>query len=88
MFDWSTPALEGVCVLGTYGGRALANGFANKVHYVIHLTSFNYFRRNIKQQLQDRGLPTSAVVEIIDDVMGCQKHSEGLINCESQDEFH
>ena len=85
------PALEGVRVFGTDGERALADGFAHEFHYAIHLTCFNHFRKNIKQQLQDRGLPTSAIIEIIDDVMGCQKGSvfcEGLIDCESQDKFH
>lgn len=45
------PALEGVHGFGTGGEKALADGFAHEFHYVIHLTCFNHFQKNIKQQL-------------------------------------
>ena len=84
------PTLEGVRAFGTDGEKALANGFAHEFRYGIHLTCFNHFRRNIKQQLQERGFPSHAIGEIIDDVMGCQKGSvfcEGLVDSSSPDEF-
>ena len=84
------PALEGVRAFGTDGEKALADGFADEFRYAIHLTCFNHFRRNITQQLQQRVFPSHAVVEIVDDVMGCQKGSvfcEGLVDCSSHDEF-
>ena len=84
------PSLEGLHAFGTDGEKALADGFAHEFRYAIHLTCFNHFRRNIKQQLQERGFPSHAIVEIIDDVMGCQKGSvfcEGLVDCRNHEEF-
>jgi len=84
------PSLEGLHAFGTDGEKPLADGFAHEFRYAIHLTCFNHFRRNIKQQLQERGFPSHAIVEIIDDVMGCQKGSvfcEGLVDCRNHEEF-
>ena len=84
------PSLEGLHAFGTDGEKALADGFTHEFRYAIHLTCFNHFRRNIKQQLQERGFPSHAIVEIIDDVMGCQKGSvfcEGLVDCRNHEEF-
>ena len=84
------PALEGVRAFGTDGEKALADGFSHEFRYALNLTCFIHFRRNIKQQLQERGFPPHAITEIVDDVMGGQKGSvfcEGLVDCSSNDEF-
>ena len=83
-------SLGGVRAFGTDGEKALADGFTHEFRYALHLTCFIHFRRNIKQQLQERDFPSHAISEIIDDVMGCQKGSvfcEGLVDCSSHDEF-
>ena len=82
--------MEGVHAFGTDGEKALADGFAHEFRYATHLTCFNHFRSNIIQQLQQRGFQSHAIVEIVDDVMGCQKESvfcDGLVDCSSHDEF-
>ena len=84
------PELEGIRAFGTDGEKALADGFAHAFHYAIHLTCFVHFRRNIKQQLHERGFSSDAIAEIIDDVMGCKNGDvfcEGLVDCSSHREF-
>ena len=84
------PDLEGIRAFGTDGEKALADGFAHVFRYAIHLTCFNHFRRNLKQKLQEDGFSTTAISEIVDDVMGCRKGSvfcEGLVDSNNQEEF-
>ena len=83
-------SLEGLHAFGNDGDKALADGFAHEFCHAIHLTCFNHFRHNIKQQLQERGFPSQAIVKIVDDVMGCKKRSvfcEGLVDCKNHEEF-
>lgn len=85
------PTLEGVRAFGTDGEKALADGFAHELRYAAHLTCFNHFRRNIKQQLQERGFTSHTAGEIIDDIIGCQKGSvfcEGLVDMNSSLAFY
>ena len=67
-----------------HGEKALFDGFRHKFH------CFNHFRQNIKQYLQGHGVSSSDIVNIIDDIFGCQKGSdflEGLVDSNSHDEF-
>ena len=86
----SRPELQGVRAFGTDGEKALADGFKHEFRYATHLTCFIHFRRNIKQQLQERGFSPDAIVEIIDDLMGTQKGQvffEGLVDSASGTQF-
>ena len=85
------PHLEGIRTFGKDGEKALHNAFTHKFRYATHLTCFNHFRRNMKEELQKRGFASHTIAEIANDVMGCQKGSvfcEGLVDCSTHGEFN
>jgi hypothetical protein len=84
------PELGGVLACGTDGEKALIDGFKRHFHYAIFLRCFLHFKDNIKRELTARGISGDAKNDIIAEIFGKQEGStkfEGLVDCETDDEF-
>lgn len=75
---------------GTDGEKALANAFGHEFRYATHLSCFVHCRRNVKQELNDRKYPTTAMTTVLEDIFGKQQGDvfvEGLVDSVSEEEF-
>ena len=73
--------LEAVRVIGTDGEKALIDAFKHEFGFAQHLTCFIHVRRNIKNKLHERNIPSQLSIEILDDIFGKTvgaTHVEGL----------
>ena len=84
------PKLQSVKAFGTDGEKALGDAFAHEFQHATQLTCFIHFRRNIKQQLQERHYPEAETKEVLDDVFGCSRDDvffEGLVDSRNESVF-
>lgn len=82
---------QNLCCLGTDGEVNLANAFKELCPSTIHLLCHIHFKNNIKEKLKNIGASESSSKQVIQDIFGEQignKFEEGLIDADSEEEFH
>ena len=82
--------LEKLCVFGTDGEKPLIDAFHYEFKSAVHLTCFNYVRRNIKDKLREMMIGDEIQTEILDDIFGRRVGSTlnvGLVDSSSVHAF-
>ena len=84
------PNIANLQAFGTDGESELIKGFKLAFPNAVHLRCFNHFRQNIKDKLQNIGIPQSLHKEVFADIFGNQsgKHfEEGLVDADTESLF-
>ena len=85
------PKLVGVLAFGTDGEKALVKAFKRQLQFAVHLRCFRHIRQDIKRKLTaDMGFPSDIASEVLADIFGNKEGPtffEGLVDCNSKDEF-
>ena len=85
------PRLVGVLAFGTDGEEALAKAFKQQLQFAVHLRCFRHMKQDIQRKMTtDMGFPNDIVSEVLADIFGNKDGPafyEGLVDCNSEDEF-
>ena len=86
------PRLVGVLAFGTDGEEALVKAFKQQLQFAVHLRCFRHMRQDIQRKMTtDIGFPNDIISEVIADIFGNKDGPtfyEGLVDCNSEDEFN
>lgn len=86
-----TPKLVGVLAFGTDGEEALVKAFKQQLQFAVHLRCFRHMRQDIQRKITaDMGFPNDIVSKVLADIFGNKDgptFHEGLVDCNSEDEF-
>ena len=81
----------GILAFGTDGEEALVKAFKQQLQFAVHLRCFRHMRQDIKQKLTaDMGFPADIASEVLADIFGNKEGPtffEGLVDCNSEDEY-
>lgn len=84
-----SPFLEGILVCGTYGEKALIEGFKRNFHFATFLRCFIHFKDNIKRELGNRGFQSGEKQKFLEEIFCKQEGTVkffGLVDSDSEDE--
>ena len=83
--------LADIKAAGTDGERSLIEALRDQFHQIILLRCFQHLQKNIKH-LQAKGFPPVSQKQYILDIFGSTDntgtHHMGLVDCQSEDQFH
>ena len=86
--------LADIKAAGTDGERSLIEALRHQFHQVILLRCFRHLQKNIERYLQAKGFPPVSQIlkQYILDIFGSTDntgtHHMGLVDCQSEDQFH
>ena len=85
------PKLVGVLTFGNDSEEALVKEFKRQLQFAVHLRCFRHMKQDIKRKLtSDMGFPSDIASEVLADIFGNKEGPtffEGLVDCNSEDEF-
>ena len=82
--------LEGIRAIGTDGEQPLIDAFLHEFGFAQHLTCFIHVRQNVKDKLNECGIPHDLSSSILNDIFGQRLGTvfqEGLVDCVDNDDF-